>query len=134
MSLLLLVACTKGKESAEPLDTEYPGNIEDRPEITSVDHVGCITEQSAGDVWTVIAKVEDPQGKETVPGGMVTVLENDKELASYELVCSNGDCIASFRDSFDGIDCSYMGKAVLKLVVTDAEGNPSAPLLYDTAL
>lgn len=150
MSLLLLslLACSGSKDSGSTAtddstpttddstptgdDSGGGGNDEEKPVVSSIDYVDCTEQQSAGEVWTIMATVDDPQGEETVRAGSMDVLSNDRILATYDAACNSGQCIISFRSSYDGIGCDKMGSVVLRLTVSDTDGNSSSPYDYQT--
>lgn len=107
-------------------------NQEVKPRVKSVDLLDCTTQQSANDVWSFTISVDDPQGAETVRAGSVDVQVGGTSLATYALACRDSMCIGSWRSDYDGIDCTYEGRAVLVFTVEDEDGNQSKPYEEET--
>lgn len=140
---VLLLGCTGNKDSGSTGDDSNttsddssggddssPGDV--KPKVKSVDTLDCTTQQSANDVWSFTISVDDPQGAETVRTGTVEVKVSGTTLADYTLACRDGMCIGSWRSDYDGIDCTYEGRATLVFVVEDEDGNQSAPFEKET--
>jgi hypothetical protein len=139
---VLALGCTGPKESGTTDDSantnddssggddSSPGDV--KPKVKSVDTLDCTTQQSANDVWSFTVSVDDPQGAETVRTGTVEVQVSGTTLADYTLACRDGMCIGSWRSDYDGIDCTYEGRATLVITVEDEDGNQSAPFEKET--
>jgi hypothetical protein len=133
--LTVLAACSGsvGLKDDKAEDTGGGLQPDPAPSVVSVDRIECTTQQSAGEVWQMELTVDDPQGADTVASvGRVSVL-NDRggELAAYDIACNDGSCFGSIRADYDGITCALSGSLTFRFVVTDEDGNPSAP--YDAA-
>lgn len=103
------------------------------PFVVSVDRVECTKQQSAGEVWDSQITVDDPQGNDTVGGGTFYVLNNGGgELANGALACGGGQCFGTWRADLTGIGCDQEGDIIVRFVVTDDDGNNSAPSDYQT--
>lgn len=144
LCLLALAGCATtlvvGEPPADTGDTGAPGVDTSpgaggvAPEVTGVSNIECTSDQqSAGDLWNLQVRADDPQGPETVIGGTTEVLTADGDVrATYEVVCDEGRCSGNFLSSYDGIGCSLEGRISFRFVVHDEDGNESPPFEYAT--
>jgi hypothetical protein len=143
--VLMLGACAgggdgNGKDAAD--DTAGGGgddtgggtsNADVSPRVASVDSVDCTEQQSAGETWQMEITVTDPQGDDTIAGGLVNVVnEEGGVMADYDLACGDGSCFGGFRADYDGITCSLEGTISMVFQVWDEDGNYSAEKSYET--
>jgi hypothetical protein len=133
--MALLLACGGGKDDTsggDPADDTAGGGADPdvAPEVLSVERAVCTQQQSAGEVWDVQLAVDDPQGAATVRGGSFDVLNaQGGVLASAQaLACGNGQCFGSMRADTTGVTCAV--EATFRFVVTDTDGNTSAPFSH----
>ncbi len=113
------------------IDTETDPSV--APFVVTVDRVECTKQQSAGEVWDSQITVDDPQGDDTVGGGNFYLL-NDAggEVANGALACGAGLCFGTWRADLTGVGCSQGGDIIVRFIVTDDDGNSSAPMDYQT--
>lgn len=114
-------------------DTGTTGASDVAPRVASVDSVDCTEQQSAGETWVIEITVTDPQGDDTIDGGVVNVVnESGGLMADYDLACGDGSCFGGFRADYDGITCSLEGSITMVFQVWDEDGNYSAEKSYET--
>ena len=138
---VLLLGCPSGEkddtaaEGDADTDTDADSDADPNiaPVIVSVDRVECTGQQSAGEVWDSQITVDDPQGADTVGAGEFHVLSSGGgELATGELACGNALCFGTWRADLTGVGCDMVGDISVRFIVTDDDGNDSAPTDYQT--
>jgi hypothetical protein len=137
LSLLLISACTSGKESAT--NTEDSSTNQDSsqhsespvaPEVEKVETADCTTSADDIDIWSITVKVYDPQDDVSSADSTLEVIKNDKTLATYALACNGESCVGSWRSTDDNIDCSVGESSIFRIIIRDKAGNESEPFDY----
>jgi hypothetical protein len=80
--------------------------------------------------WVAAVTADDPQGADTLESFFdgITVLQGGTEVATYAMVCGqDGSCSASWNQTEDNVACSNASAYTIQAMVTDDEGNWSAP-------
>jgi hypothetical protein len=98
-----------------------------RPSVVSVRSADCVSDEDAGDIWSVSIGVEDPQNDVDRTASTLTARTDGADVATYGLVCLEDTCSGSWSSAIDGVGCAFSG--VFRVVVRDTMGNESAP--YD---
>ena len=113
-------------------DTDTTTLTGELPSILSVDLAEC-TVNAGGEIWRLAVTAGDPQGATTVVDGTVAAIVDGTTLDTNPLACNKGRCTGTFSLDADGVGCGVDGTARFEFVVTDTDGNSSAPFTYDTS-
>lgn len=112
-------------------DTDTTTLTGELPSILSVDLAEC-TVNAGGEIWRLAVTAGDPQGAETVLSGTVAAIVDGTTLDTNDLACNKGRCTGTFSLDADGVGCGVGGTVVFEFIVTDADGNSSAPFAIST--
>jgi hypothetical protein len=75
--------------------------------------------------WIAELTVDDPQGDDTVESFFegLTVYYGDTEMATYYLVCGDGTCNATFKESENSVLCSSAEEYTMSFRIIDGDDN-----------
>lgn len=133
MALLLLTAllgACPGKpdddaDSGEARDTDDVVDDTVVPLVEEVTYAGCSLNTDDEDTWVVMVAANDPQGRDTVAGGALSIREGEVERDEIALACFEGACSGGWEHPTNGVGCDFVGS--FRVVVEDVDGHLSRP-------
>ena len=122
-----------GGDSSDTTDSGGDSGVDsDSPVVTGITFVYCEPPASNPETYLAQVTVTDPQGDDTIDtmGGTWNVIQNEAQVWTGVMVCSQGICTGSARADTSGMDCAEAAELTHEFIVKDEDGNSSEALRH----